>query len=83
MTDSPATPKPKREPSGAAVAGAYPRPKLYPRQAVFMLSDETADYIEAAAKRNGMSKSEVGRLLIEAGIEAAQAADSADAVRDL
>lgn len=62
--------KPKRQPSGAAVAGAHPRPKLYPRQLVIMVTPELADHIEAVAREGAMSKSEVGRLLLEAGIEA-------------
>lgn len=81
MTENTATPT--RKPSGAAVAGAYPRPKNFPRQLVILVSDETADYIEAAARDNRMSKSEVGRTLLEAGIEAGQAAAAADAAARL
>jgi hypothetical protein len=70
MTETTA-PKKKRKPSGAAVAGAFPRPKKYPRQMVVMADDALADRIEADARRHGMSKSEVARLYLEAGIEAA------------
>lgn len=84
------TPKKKRKPSGAAVKGAVHRPKRYPRQLVVMADDALADRIEADAARHGLSKSEVARLYLEAGIEAAEAAAaeaqadaSADAAADV
>lgn len=71
MTETKTPKRPKRKPSGAAVAGAVHRPKHYPRQLVVMATDELADRIAADAARHGMSKSEVARLYLEAGIEAA------------
>jgi hypothetical protein len=79
-TDS-ATPKPKRTPSGAAVAGAHPRPTFYPRQLVIMASDALADEVERLAKSRKVSKSEVGRMLMEAGLSAG-AARSEDQAAD-
>ena len=73
MTDT-TTPKKKRKPSGAAVPGAVDRPKHFPRQLVVMATDALADRIADDAKRNGLSKSEVARLYLEAGIEAADQA---------
>ena len=70
MTTKAASPKPKREPSGAAVAGAVHRPKFYPRQLVIMASDALANEVERLAKARGVSKSEIGRTLMEAGLAA-------------
>lgn len=69
MTDS--STRPERKPSGAAVAGAHPRPTFYPRQIVIMATDAQADYIDELAKARGVSKSEIGRSLLDAGIAAA------------
>lgn len=65
--------RPGRQPSGAAVAGAHPRPTLYPRQLVIMATDAQADYVEKLAEQRHVSKSEIGRALIDAGIAAASA----------
>lgn len=65
MTQPNATPK--RKPSGAAVAGAYPRPKLYPKQLVVMVSQETYDKVAKVAADNGLSKSDVARNYLDAG----------------
>lgn len=76
MTDSTASPAPTpRKPSGAAVAGAHPRPKKYPRQLVIMADDKLADYIDAEAEAAGESKSEVARRFLIAGIDALQNQD--------
>lgn len=77
MTDNTASPKSRREPSGAAVAGAHPRPTFYPRQIVIMATDAQADEIARLAAARGVSKSEVGRMLIDAGL-AAGARESED-----
>lgn len=68
MSESNATPT--RKPSGAAVAGAHPRPKKYPRQLVIMADDALADYIEFVADVGTKSKSEVARAYLLAGIKA-------------
>jgi hypothetical protein len=83
MTETTKTQTTARKPSGAAIAGAHPRPKRYPKQLVIMVSAELFERIEADAARNAMSKSEVGRILIEAGYDAADAAASADDVAGL
>lgn len=70
MTTNDASPKKTRKPSGAAVAGAVPRPTFYPRQLVIMATDAQADYVAQLAKARGVSKSEIGRMLIDAGIAA-------------
>jgi hypothetical protein len=53
-------------------------PGLYPRQLVIMVTDEVGDYIDNTAAKHQVSKSEVARTLIDAGIEIGQAA-AADA----
>jgi hypothetical protein len=60
----------KRPPSGAAVPGAHPRPKKYPHQLILMVSDETWARVQRDADEHVMSKSEVGRTYLEAGIVA-------------
>jgi hypothetical protein len=70
MTAPTTSPNPKRTPSGAAVAGAVPRPTFYPRQIVIMATDAQADYIAELAEARNVSKSEIGRMLIDAGIAA-------------
>ena len=44
-------------------------PGLYPRQVVIMVTNEVGDYIDDTAERHQVSKSEVARTLIDAGIE--------------
>jgi hypothetical protein len=58
----------KRTPSGAAVPGAHPRPKKYPHQLIVMVDEATWQRIESDAERGRLSKSEVGRTYLEAGI---------------
>lgn len=64
MTDSPT---PKRKLTGAAVAGAYPRPKLYPKQLVVSVTEEVYDHIAEVAAENGLSKSDVARNYLDTG----------------
>lgn len=64
-------------PSGNAIAGANPRPVRYPVQLVIMVSQEVGDRIAAEAVEHVLSKSEVARIYIEAGIDAGEAAASA------
>jgi len=45
-------------------------PGLYPRQVVIMVTNEVGDYIDRTAETYQVSKSEVTRTLIDAGIEA-------------
>jgi predicted DNA-binding protein len=47
---------------------------IYPRQIVIMVTEEIADRLEAEAKRHRLSKSEVTRTYIEAGVELADQA---------
>ena len=47
---------------------------VYPRQIVIMVTNETAERLDAEAKRHRLSKSEVTRTYIEAGIEVADQA---------
>jgi hypothetical protein len=68
MTDDNATPKPKRKPSGAAVKGGAPRPTLYPRQLVLMVDDILFEDVARIAAELRLSKSEVGRTLLTAGL---------------
>ena len=49
-------------------------PGLYPRQIVIMVTDEVGDLIDKMATKHRVSKSEVARTLIDAGIEVGQAA---------
>jgi len=44
-------------------------PGLYPRQVVIMVTDKVGDYIDKTAETYQVSKSEVARTLIDAGIE--------------
>jgi hypothetical protein len=48
------------------------RPQRYNRQVIAMLDDTTADRIAADADRNQVSKSDVVRTYIDAGIAAAE-----------
>lgn len=50
------------------------RPK-YDRQAIVLLDDATADRIEEEAERYGISKSEVMRTYVAAGMQAADELD--------
>lgn len=72
----------RREPSGAAVAGAHPRPTNYPRQVVLMLTDAQADRIAEEASLGKMSKSEVGRAYLEAGFAAVDAEVATERARN-
>ena len=47
---------------------------VYPRQIVIMVTHEIADRLDAEAKRHRLSKSEVTRTYIEAGIDVADQA---------
>lgn len=47
---------------------------IYPRQIVIMVTEKMADRLEEDAKRHRLSKSEVARTYIEAGIELADEA---------
>jgi hypothetical protein len=79
MTDATTSPKPSsRKPSGAAVAGAHPRPTFYPRQLVIMATDALAEEVERLAHARGVSKSEIARTLMEAGLAAGAAASNDD-----
>lgn len=59
--------------SNATPSAAPWRTVRYPRQLIVMASDELADRIAADSKRHGISKSEVARTYLEAGIAAGEA----------
>lgn len=52
----------------------------YPRSLAVMLTDELAGRIEADAERAGLSKAEVVRLYLEAGIAALEVDEPEDDV---
>lgn len=58
-------------------------PGQYPRQLVIMVTEKVGEYVDATAAKHRVSKSEVARTLIDAGIEVGQAAVAAAKVVDI
>lgn len=59
------------------MASSTAAPGLFPRQVVIMVTKDVGDYIDSMAERHRLSKSEVARTLIDAGIDAADEAAEA------